>query len=88
MKSTHRNQPDASARTAKKRKASKIIRYGVLSLLLLLAVAVLWNYPKLDLISGFSAKSVASAHFLDGRSVDSINQSDNDINLVRLARNA
>ncbi len=88
MKSTHRDQTDASARTPKKRNASKIIGYGVLSLLLLLAVAVLWNYPKLDLISGFSAKSIASAHFLDGRSVDSISQSDNDIDLVRLARNA
>jgi hypothetical protein len=27
-----------------------------------------FNYPKLDLISGFSAKSMASGHFIDNRS--------------------
>jgi hypothetical protein len=26
------------------------------------------TYPKLDLISGFSAKSIASGHFIDQRS--------------------
>ncbi len=45
------------------------------------------TYPKLDLISGFSAKSVASGHFLDNRSVDLIEKSDNDIRLVKLAKN-
>ncbi|MFY8214028.1 MAG: serine hydrolase, partial [Flavobacterium sp.] len=45
------------------------------------------NYPKLDLISGFSAKSMASVHFIDGRSQASIEQGDNDIPLVKLATN-
>jgi hypothetical protein len=30
------------------------------------------TYPKLDLISGFSAKSMASGHFLDNRSQEII----------------
>ena len=30
------------------------------------------TYPKLDLISGFSAKSMASGHFIDHRSQDII----------------
>ncbi|MFN8274523.1 MAG: serine hydrolase [Flavobacteriaceae bacterium] len=46
------------------------------------------NYPKLELISGFAAKSVASGHFLDHRSLEIINQTDNDLPLVRLAKNS
>lgn len=44
-------------------------------------------YPQLDLISGFSAKSVASAHFIDDRSVEVIEQGDNDIPKVDWATN-
>ena len=45
------------------------------------------TYPKLDLISGFSAKSVASCHFIDNRALDYIQKNDNDINLINLATN-
>jgi CubicO group peptidase (beta-lactamase class C family) len=45
------------------------------------------TYPKLDLISGFSAKSVASGHFIDNRSIDLIEKTDNDIDLIDLATN-
>lgn len=45
------------------------------------------TYPKLDLISGFSSKSVASGHFLDNRSLDIIEKGDNDIDLIDLADN-
>ena len=45
------------------------------------------TYPKLDLISGFSAKSVASGHFLDNRSIDLIAKTDNDIDMIDLAKN-
>jgi len=45
------------------------------------------NYPKLDLISGFSAKSVASGHFIDKRPLEIIEKGDNDINLIDLAKN-
>ena len=45
------------------------------------------TYPKLDLISGFSAKSVASGHFIDNRSVQFIEKGDNDIDLIDLATN-
>ncbi|KFF07276.1 serine hydrolase domain-containing protein [Flavobacterium reichenbachii] len=46
------------------------------------------TYPKLDLISGFSAKSVASGHFLDNRPLDLIQKTDNDIKLINLAKNS
>ncbi|RUT70763.1 class C beta-lactamase-related serine hydrolase [Flavobacterium cupreum] len=46
------------------------------------------TYPKLDLISGFSAKSVASGHFLDHRPLDLIQKTDNDIKMIDLASNS
>lgn len=44
-------------------------------------------YPQLDLISGFSAKSVASGHFIDNRSLETIQKGDNDIPKVDWATN-
>jgi CubicO group peptidase (beta-lactamase class C family) len=58
------------------------------------AVALLFSvyfgyttYPKLDLISGFSAKSMASGHFYDHRSQEMIEKDDNDIDMITLAQN-
>jgi CubicO group peptidase (beta-lactamase class C family) len=45
------------------------------------------TYPKLDLISGFAAKSIASGHFIDNRSVDLIEKTDNDIPKIDWASN-
>jgi CubicO group peptidase (beta-lactamase class C family) len=45
------------------------------------------TYPKLDLISGFSAKSIASGHFIDNRSQQMIEKGDNDIDMIDLAKN-
>ena len=45
------------------------------------------TYPKLDLISGFSAKSIASGHFIDHRSQEMIEKGDNDIDMIDLAEN-
>ena len=66
------------------KKAFKI--FSILVLIVLVYV-VSANYPKLELISGFSAKSVASAHFIDNRSLELIEKGDNDIKLIRLAKN-
>src|SRR3970282_2710210 len=45
------------------------------------------TYPKLDLISGFSAKSIASGHFIDNRSQEMIEKRDNDLDMIDLAKN-
>jgi hypothetical protein len=66
----------------------KTFKVSGIIILVVLIYFVVVNYPKLELISGFSAKSVASAHFIDGRSLELIEKSDNDIKLVRLANNA
>ena len=62
---------------------------GFIGLVLLAAIIYYGfdTYPKLDLISGFSSKSVASAHFLDNRALDVIEQGDNDIDMIDLADN-
>jgi CubicO group peptidase (beta-lactamase class C family) len=44
-------------------------------------------YPQLDLISGFSAKNVASGHFLDNRNLQAIEKGDNNIDKVNWATN-
>ncbi len=61
----------------------------ILGFLVLLVVCylVFTNYPKLDLISGFAAKSVASGHFIDNRSLETIEKGDNEIKMVKLATN-
>lgn len=50
-----------------------------------LLVAIIYNYPKLNIISGFAAKNMASSVFLSGRSEASINQNDHDVPLIKLA---
>ncbi len=59
---------------------------GVIVIAFFLWVAAV-TYPKLVLISGFAAKSTASAHFLDGRSLATIESGDNDIPLVDNSKN-
>jgi len=59
---------------------------GLLALLFLVYFGYT-TYPKLDLISGFSAKSLASGHFIDNRSLDLIEKGDNDIEMITLATN-
>jgi hypothetical protein len=66
------------------KKAFKTI--GIILLIVSIYI-VFTNYPKLELISGFSAKSVASGHFMNNRSLELIEKSDNDMELIRLANN-
>ena len=63
--------------------------FKIFGLLVVFAVVYLGytTYPKLDLISGFSAKSMASGHFIDHRSQEMIEKGDNDIEMITLAKN-
>ena len=65
----------------------------VVKLLLLLALVgllfvIVTNYPRLNIITGFSAKNVASGMFLAGRSLESVENGDNGFSPVNLANNA
>ena len=64
----------------------KFFKYFAFVFFVFLIYFGITTYPKLDLISGFSAKSMASGHFLDHRSIKTIQEGDNDIPLVRLAK--
>ena len=66
------------------KKSLKILAVLLLVVLVYLRISI---YPQLDLISGFSAKSVASGHFIDGRTLEIIEQGDNDIPKVDWATN-
>jgi CubicO group peptidase (beta-lactamase class C family) len=65
----------------------KIFKFLSVLLILVVVYVGVTTYPKLDIVSGFSAKSVASGHFIDGRSLEIIESGDNDIDNVRLATN-
>lgn len=65
----------------------KKLGYFVALIVIALSVIIAANYEKLDLISGFAAKNIASAHFIDGRNLSLIEASDNDIPLVKFALN-
>jgi CubicO group peptidase (beta-lactamase class C family) len=65
----------------------KYFKIGILIFSLFLVYFGFINYPKLELISGFSAKSVASGHFIDNRSLDVIEKSDNDFDVIGWATN-
>lgn len=64
----------------------KIFKLLGLALFIFLVYFVYVNYP-LDLLSGFSAKSVASGHFIDNRSQEMIENGDNDFSPINLASN-
>ena len=65
----------------------KIFRLIAIAILLFWIYFGFSTYPKLDLISGFSAKSMASGHFIDHRSKTIIESGDNDIPMIDLATN-
>lgn len=65
----------------------KIFKFLGLALFIFLLYFGYTTYPKLDLISGFSAKSMASGHFIDNRSQEMIEKGDNDIEMITLAKN-
>ena len=66
------------------KKFFKIFAVLVVLLLVYLRIAI---YPQLDLISGFASKSVASGHFIDNRSLETIQEGDNDIPKIDWAKN-
>ena len=65
----------------------KFFKFVGIALVIAIFYLGITTYPKLDLISGFSAKSVASGHFIDGRSQEMIEKGDNDIDMIDLATN-
>jgi CubicO group peptidase (beta-lactamase class C family) len=65
----------------------KFFKIFAVLLLLVLIYLRIEIYPQLDMITGFSSKSVTSGHFLDNRSLETIEQGDNDIDKIDWATN-
>ncbi|MGV8946872.1 MAG: serine hydrolase domain-containing protein [Lutibacter sp.] len=65
----------------------KIVKYGLFIVVLAIIYEVYVNYPRLDIITGFSAKNVCSCTFEAGRDLASIEAGDNDFSPVSYAKN-
>jgi len=65
----------------------KYLKVGLFLLFLIVGYFGYTNYLKLELISGFSAKNLASAHFIDNRSQEVIEKSDNNFDVIGWATN-
>ena len=65
----------------------KIVKFGLVPILIILTALVIYNYPRLNIITGFAAKSVCSCTFEANRNQESIEAGDNDINPVYYAKN-
>jgi CubicO group peptidase (beta-lactamase class C family) len=53
---------------------------------ILLIITAVINYPKLNIISGYASKNMASSVFVAHRSAESINENDNNVPLIKLAK--
>src|SRR5680860_1818823 len=63
----------------------KLFKRVLLIALVILVVVACFNYPKLNIISGYASKNMASTVFLTGRSPESVTLNDNDVPLIKLA---
>lgn len=64
-------------------KIAKKVIYLIPVIIIILGI---YNYPKLNIISGYTAKNMASAVFLAGRPEAEINEIDNNFPLIKLAK--
>lgn len=64
----------------------KNVKRILLVLLLVIIGVVAYNYPKLNMISGYAAKNMASSVFVADRTQTYTNQADNDVPLIKLAK--
>ncbi len=65
----------------------KILKILLLVILIVIAYFIIAIYPKFDIISGFSSKSIASHLFIAGRDQAFTEKTDNDIESMDLAKN-
>lgn len=65
----------------------KIIKILSLTIILVISYLIYTNYPKLDIVTGYSAKSVASNMFLSKRTLQSVEKIDNNFSLIKDATN-
>ncbi|OSY88745.1 beta-lactamase [Tenacibaculum holothuriorum] len=62
----------------------KILKKSLLLVLVLLIAAFIYNYPKLNILAGYSAKNTASSVFLADRSLEFTDENDNNFSPINL----
>ncbi len=67
------------------KKVKKFVGYGLLTLIALIGIVAYMNYPKLTILSGYSAKSMASSVFVAHRTAEFTDAHDNNFAPVNLA---
>ena len=65
----------------------KVLQYILAAVLIYMTFLVSTNYPKLNIITGYSAKSTASGIFVGGRTLESMMKRDNNFSPINLASN-
>ena len=50
-----------------------------------MAITIVYQYPKLNIISGYAAKNMASTVFIASRTAESVNENDHQVALINLA---
>ena len=65
----------------------KVVKIILIVLLISLVYLFYTNYSRLNIVTGFASKSVASGIYLANRTQKSVELGDNDLNLVRDAFN-
>jgi CubicO group peptidase (beta-lactamase class C family) len=65
----------------------QFLKYIGTAFILLLTYVISMNYPKLNIVTGYSAKSVASAIFLGNRTQKSVENRDNNFSPINLVTN-
>ncbi|MEO9571849.1 MAG: serine hydrolase [Polaribacter sp.] len=63
----------------------KILKRILLLLLVFITIAVIYNYPKLNILAGYSAKNTASSVFVARRTLEFTDATDNNFSPVNLA---
>lgn len=63
----------------------KLLKRILILFLVVIGVVVYLNFPKLNIISGYAAKNMASGVFVAHRDTASITQNDNNVPLIKLA---
>ena len=63
----------------------RIVKWTGILILILLIITIIYQYPKLNIISGYAAKNMASTVFIANRSAISVNENDHQVPMIDLA---
>jgi CubicO group peptidase (beta-lactamase class C family) len=63
----------------------KLLKRILLLLLVIVIITVVYNYPKLNILAGYSAKNTASSVFIAGRTLEFTDTTDNNFSPINLA---